>query len=211
MRRTAAAVTIALATTVPFAPCAAGADETPSKRAAIEAEDGTPVTFESSDVATEVFLAPGDVQAGTMPDPFVRMGVVPLTVKLAPGVYTVETASAKASMGHQRLFVEQGAPLRVEVRPGDASVKTIGTTLIGLGVVATILGVVAIVSISPNDQNYNRFGIGLPLVIGGAAGAGLGWVLIGAGSTSIVAPHLPPAVAPRGTSSVRGLSLVVRF
>jgi hypothetical protein len=210
MRRTAVAVALALATTLSVAPCAADADVA-WRRAAIETDDGTPVTFVSNDVATEIFLARGDVPSGTTPDPFVRMGVVPLTAKLSPGIYTVETASPKASTGHQRLFVEQGAPLRVEVHAGDATLKTIGTTLIGLGVVAAILGVVAIVSISPNDQSYNRFGIGLPLVIGGAAGAGLGWVLIGAGSTSVSAPHLPPAVAPPRTSGAPGVSLVVRF
>jgi hypothetical protein len=70
---------------------------------------------------------------------------------------------------------------------------------------------VALVSISPNDQNYNRFGIGLPLVFGGLAGAGLGWALISAGSTSIVAPHLPPAGLPQKNGAALGASLVVRF
>jgi hypothetical protein len=189
----------------------ASADDLASKRATIEAADGTQVEIVSKDVATEVFLARGDVPGGTLPDPFVRMGVVPVTVKLAPGIYTVETSSATSSMGHERIFVEQGSPLRVEVKSGDAMVKTIGTTLIGLGVVATVLGVVAIVSISPHDENYNRFAIGLPLVIGGVAGAGLGWALVSAGSTSIVAPHLPPGAMPRGAGAVHGVSLVLRF
>jgi hypothetical protein len=175
------------------------------------APEGTSVTFTSKDVATEIFLARGDVPAGARPDPFQRLGVVPVTVNLAPGVYTVETSSPTSSTGHERLFVEQGAPLHVEVRSGDATVKTMGTILIGLGVVAVALGVVAIVSISPNDQHYDRFGIGLPLMLGGAAGAGLGFAFTALGATNIQAPHVPPNRSHPGMGPGVGGALVLRF
>ena len=85
-----------------------------------------PVTFVSKDPAMEIYIAHGDVPARTFPDPFEKVGVVPVTVKLSPGQYTIETASAKSSTGHERLQVESNAPLTVDVHGGDAMVKAFG-------------------------------------------------------------------------------------
>jgi hypothetical protein len=159
------------------------------------------VQFVSADPAIEIFLARGDVPARAVPDPFERVGHVPLTMRLAPGLYTVETTSPRSSAGHTRLFVEEGTPLTVEVRAGDATVKALGSALVGLGIVAVVLGVVAIATISPNDQNYNRFGIGLPLLLGGAGGACAGWAMTALGSTNVDATHLPPTAAVRSHAS----------
>jgi hypothetical protein len=160
----------------------------------------------------EIYIAHGDVPARTFPDPFEKVGVVPVTVKLAPGQYTIETASAKSSTGHERLTVEANAPLTVDVHGGDAMVKAFGSVFIALGVVATLLGVVAIVSISPNDAHYNRWAIGLPLVLGGVGVAGLGVGMTAAGSTDIVAPHLPPGGAVKAHPMTSwGPTLTVRF
>jgi hypothetical protein len=158
----------------------------------------------------EIFLARGDVPARTVPDPFERVGHVPLTVQLAPGVYTVESESPRSSTGHGRFFVEEGAPLTVQVRPGDATVKVLGSALIGLGVVAAALGVVALVAISPHDENYDRFGIGLPLLLGGVGGACAGWAMTALGSTDVYAPHLPPGMPARSHAGF-GASFVWRF
>jgi hypothetical protein len=160
----------------------------------------------------EVFLAHGDVPAHTYPDPFERVGLAPVTVKLAPGTYTIETASETTSTGHERFQVEAGAPMTVDVRGGSASAKMVGSILIAMGVVATLLGVVALVTISPDDQNYNRWGIGLPLVIGGVAGAGLGLGMTAIGSTDIRAPHPPPGGAARSVPATAWVpSFTVRF
>jgi hypothetical protein len=142
---------------------------------------GVQVTISSNDPGTELYLGRGDLPSG----PFERIGVVPRALRLAPGTYTLETAAPNASTGHQRFAVEAGAPVTIEVRSGNATVRGFGSVFIGLGIVATILGVLAIVSISPNDQNYNRFGIGLPLILGGAAGAGLGVGMTALGSTEV--------------------------
>jgi hypothetical protein len=192
------------------APSARGDDAAP----AIASADGVPVQFVSKDPAMSIFLAKGDVPTRAFPDPFERVGHVPLTVRLSPGVYTVETSSPTTSTGHERIFVEAGAPVTVEVRGGDSSVKAIGTVLIALGAVAATLGVVAIVSISPHDENYNRFGIGLPLLLGGAGGAAVGVGMVALGSTNVVAPHLPPGGLPGGPRSrpaAVGVSWSVRF
>jgi len=151
----------------------------------LEAADGVAVTFTSKDVSTVIYLAHGDVPVGATPDPFERAGVVPLTVKLPPGTYTVESTSPTATSGHQRFAVEQGRPLSIEVHAGNAGLKTIGGVFLGLGVVSMLLGVVAIVSFSGNDSNYNRFGIGLPLLLGGGGVAGVGLVMAATGGTDL--------------------------
>jgi len=157
----------------------------PPARPAIEFANGVDVTFTSKDVSTGIYLAHGDVPVGTTPDPFERVGLAPLTLKLAPGTYTLESGSPTASTGHQRFVVEQGKPLAIEVRPGSAGLKTIGGVFIGLGVVSMILGVIAIVSFSPGDSTYNRFGIGLPLLLGGAGVGGVGLTMAAVGASDV--------------------------
>jgi hypothetical protein len=186
---------------LPLLVLAANAARIPTARAqerpVVETPDGVAVSFTSDDPVMRIYIARGDVPARAPPSAYARAGVVPLTLRLAPGTYTVEAESPKASTGHQRLLVEPAAPMRVEVRSGSNTVKTMGTVLIAMGVVAAALGVVAIVSISPDDSHYNRFGIGLPLLLGGVGGAGLGFGLSALGSTELRVPRLPPGGAPR--------------
>jgi hypothetical protein len=170
----------------------ARADEPEAKPPAIASPDGVPVTFMSKASSTVVYLAHGDVPARSEPDPFEKIGLTPVTLKLAPGTYTVETEGPTQSNGHERLVVEHDAPLTVNINPGDSNLKTVGTLLIALGVVSAVLGVVAIVSITKDDSHYDRWGIGLPLSIGGVVGAGVGFGMQAMGSTDVQAPHLPP-------------------
>jgi hypothetical protein len=193
-----AAVAIAVSAYAARAPIASA--QTPPSPATIESPDGVPVTFACDDPAMRIYLAHGEVAAHADPDPFVRVGQAPLTLRLAPGTYTIEAESPTSSTGHDRFLVEPNAPMRIEVRPGNASVKTVGAVFIGLGVIATVLGVVALVSISASDSHYNRWGIGLPLVIGGPAVGVLGWGMTALGSTDIQVPRLPPGGAPSRTA-----------
>ena len=185
------------------------AEEARPGRPAIEFADGVPVTFTSKDPSTEIYLAHGDVPVGTTPDPFERVGLAPITLKLAAGTYTLETGSPTASTGHQRFVVEQGRPLSVDVRAGNAGLKTVGGVFIGLGIVSMILGVVAIVSFSPGDANYNRFGVVLPLLFAGGAVAGIGVTMAAVGATDVRVRLQDRPSPPRTTSFVP--SLVWRF
>ncbi len=171
-----------------------------TKRPVIEDPSGTPVTFDSKDVAMHVYIARGEVEANVIPDPFEKLPKLPFTVRLAPGVYTVEAESPNASTGHDRIYVEHDAPLKVDVHAGNASVKAFGTVFIAAGIVSAILGVVAIVSIAPNDASYNRWAVGLPLMLGGIGVGGLGLGMTFAGSTDIKAPHLPPGGPAKGVA-----------
>ncbi len=193
-------------TEAPIAPAPAPVGPaTPTPKIAYD--KGVEVRITSKDPSTEVFLAHGDVPIDTFPDPYERVGLAPLTIKLAAGTYSLETASPTQSTAHDRFMVEQGHPLDIEVRPGDANVKSIGAVLAGLGVVSIVLGVVAIVSFSPNDSSYNRFGVGLPLIIGGAAGCGIGIGMTVLGATTVrVDPHAQPRYAS-GVTPVPTLTL----
>jgi hypothetical protein len=146
------------------------------------------VRITSTNVDTTIYLAKGDVPRDPVDDPFERLGTAPLTIKLAPGVYTIQSSNPTSSMGHARFHVEQNHPIDIEVRNGDASVRSIGAVMQGLGIAAILTSVAVIVAISPHDQNFNRWGIGLPLLFGGAGLAGLGLGFYVAGSTSMKMP-----------------------
>ena len=156
---------------------------------------GTPVTIGASNNDTWIFLAKGDVPENTLPDPFERVGVAPLEIRLAPGVYTLESGSPTSSTGRARFRVEQGHPFHIDVSNGDAMVKTFGAISIGTGIIAVLLGIVTIVSVSSNDSHFNRYALGLPLLIGGGAASALGVGLSFAGATSVKMPASNQAIS----------------
>ena len=156
---------------------------------------GTPVTIGASKNDTWIFLAKGDVPENTLPDPFERVGVAPLEIRLAPGVYTIESGSPTSSTGRARFRVEQGRPFHIDVSNGDSTVKTFGAVTIGTGIVAVLLGIVTIVSVSSNDSHFNRYAIGLPLLIGGGVASAVGVGLSFAGATSVKMPASNQAIS----------------
>jgi hypothetical protein len=164
--------------------------------------NGTEVTFKSTRLDTEILLAHGDVEKGTYPDPFEKIGVATVTVKLAPGAYTIETISPSTSLGYERIRVGTTS-MTIEVRPGDELVKTLGGVFAGLGVTSILAGVIVAVAVSPHDQSFNRWAIAGPMFIGGGVAllAGFGLTLLG--STTFVLP----------SASAQGLGAqwVVRF
>lgn len=172
-----AAIAIVMASAIVLAPAAARAD--------------TPVVVTTEGNVTNVYVAPGDdvvAAPDTGIDPFKKMGVAstgqPLRLSLAPGPYTIETEGGTASSGHAT--VQVGAePTRVEVRQGDATLKTFGGILMGLGVASAIGGIIALISLPSSTDHVNKYAIGGALVGGGVAGFGLGLGLSLAGRTHI--------------------------
>ena len=172
-----------------FAVSARAADSpAPAPAPKISDAAGTPVTITSSNKDTWIFLAKGDVPENAQPDPFERVGEAPLEIRLAPGVYTLESGNPTSTTGHARFRVEQGRPFHIDVRNGDATVRTFGAVFIGTGIIAVLLGVVTIVSVSSNDSHFNRYAIGLPLLIGGGVAGGVGIGFSVAGATSLKMP-----------------------
>jgi hypothetical protein len=209
-----APTTAAPAPAAPSAPSAPPAPSPPAapKRPLIEDPSGTPVTFTSADVTMRVYVAHGDIRGTVVPDPYEKLPPLPYTVKLAPGTYTVEAESPNASTGHERVVIEHDSPITVDVHSGNASVKAFGGVFIAIGIVSVILGVVSIISISPNDSSFNRWGVGIPFTLGGLGLGGLGIGMTFAGSTEIVAPHHAPghAITSPATGST-GLALSWKF
>ncbi len=160
----------------------------PPKPPKIADPTGTPVRITSTNVDTDIFLVRGDAPEHPLGDPFERIGTAPLMIRLAPGVYTIQSSNPTSSLGHARFHVEQGHAIDIVIRNGDAGLRTVGGVFIGLGVTAVLLGVLAMVAISPHDDNYNRFGIGIPLFLGGLGVGGVGLGMTFAGSTSIKIP-----------------------
>ena len=173
-----------------FAPAALAAPR-------IADESGTPVKIVSSHVDTQVFIARGPVPSRPEEDPFEPIGVAPIDIKLAPGMYTMETVGPTQSVGHQTVLIDRW-PTTIEVRTGDASVKTIGTILIATGVIAIVAGIVTVVTFGQgNDKNFNKFAVAIPLLVGGAAVTGIGIGMSFLGATNI-APAKQPTALPQG-------------
>jgi hypothetical protein len=148
--------------------------------AKIEADNGTPVTFTSTRPDTEIFVAAGDVPDRAYPDPFENVGVAPLTLKLAPGLYTIETVGPTQSTVHETIMVDRWSR-SYEVRPGDATVKTVGIVAIATGVVSILAGIIVAVSFGQGDGSFNKFAIAIPLLVagGGVTLGGVGLSILG--------------------------------
>lgn len=154
----------------------------------IEDPTGTPVHVTASTINTTVYIAKGDVPADPFIDTYERVGIAPLTIKLAPGDYSIESSTPTASMGYTRFRVEANHPIDIEVRNGDAMVRAFGDVLVALGVSSILLGVLTATALAPHDSSYDRWAITLPLLGAGAGSTVVGIGMIAAGSTTFKMP-----------------------
>lgn len=166
--------------------------------------DGTPVTIVSSHTDTEVFIARGPVNSRNAPEAFEPLGVAPVDVKLAPGTYTLESTGPTQSLGHQIITVDHW-PVKIEIRTGDATVKTLGTILIALGVVSILAGIVVVVSFGQGDKAFDKYPLAIPLLAGGAGAAGIGVGMSFLGATNIGPVLAPKPAAPTGAQAILSL------
>jgi hypothetical protein len=162
-------------------------------------ENGTPVHFESSHVGTTIYLAKGPVPRRAEPDPFEIVGVAPLDIKLAPGIYTIETEGPTQSTGHETIMIDRW-PMTVQVKTGDAAVRSIGTVLLAAGTLAIITGIVIVASFGSGEGNFNKYTFSIPFLAGGAAFAGVGVGMLFLGATN-VSGQTPPAPRPAGVQA----------
>jgi hypothetical protein len=162
--------------------------ETAAAAPKIEDPSGTPIRITASTINTTIYISKGDVPSDPLIDTYERIGIAPLTVKLAPGLYSLESSTPTASMGYTRFRVEQNEPIDIDVRNGDAMVRTFGDLLVALGVSSIILGVLTATALAPHDSSYNRWGISIPLLGAGAGGGIVGIGMIAAGSTTFKMP-----------------------
>jgi len=175
----------------------------------IASVDGTPVTIEATNPDQVIYLAKGEVDSTAAPDAFENVGVAPVHLKLAQGTYTVESSGSTSSSGHAVLRVGD-VPVRVEVRTGDASVRTVGAVLIALGVTAIATGIIVVVSYTQKEGSYNKAAIAVPLFAGGGLALLGGFGMTLAGATRIVVPETAPGPALPPTQAA-GPSIRWRF
>jgi hypothetical protein len=121
-----------------------------------------------------VYLAPGVVEDTTprYPDPFFKIGRTPITVKVAPGTYTVNVESPETTVA--TTIVRVGTqPVHVRIRAGSESMRGLGTLLLAGGATAALAGLVLELSYSQAPNGISKSKIAIPLfAIGGAGVAG---------------------------------------
>ncbi len=167
----------------------------------IEDPQGTKLTITSDHTDTEIYVAKGPVPRHPEIDTFERVGIAPLELKLTPGIYTFETLGPTQSSGHELVTVDRW-PMNVQVKTGDATVKTLGTILIAIGVVSIIGGIVVVATFGQGDKQFDKYSLAIPMLAGGAAAAGIGVGMSFLGSTSITPSTAPsPAAAPKGAQA----------
>jgi hypothetical protein len=169
----------------------------------LQPDTGTPVEFDSTKPLISVYLAPGIVDDTTprYPDPFFKIGRTPITVKIAPGTYTVNVESPDTTVGNT--VVRVGAqPVHVRIRAGSDDMCGLGTLLFAGGAAAVLAAVVLELSYSPAPNGISKSKIAVPLFAVGGAGVAGGLTFYLLSGTSFEQDGLAP--------DRRGMSFGVR-
>jgi hypothetical protein len=140
----------------------------------LQPDTGTPVEFDATKPLLSVYIAPGIIDDTTprYPDPFVKIGRTPVTVKVLPGVYTVNVESPEIPVGST--IVRVGTqPVHVRVKAGSDGIRGLGTLLLALGATSALVGLVVELSYSQAPSGISKSKIAIPLfAVGGAGVAG---------------------------------------
>jgi len=158
----------------------------------VQQETGVAVEFES-DRPASVFVALGSLEdAGDVfPDPFVKLGRTPFSVKLVPGVYTASVESPDIAIGSQ-VFRVGSEPLHVRVRTGSAGARGLGTLLMAIGAAGALAGLVIELSHAESVNGVEKHKITLPLFVAGGAGFVGGLTIYLTSGTTIEQDGLKP-------------------
>jgi len=153
----------------------------PALPAFFQPETGTPVEFDSTKPLISVYVAQGIINDTTprYPDPFVKIGRTPVTVKLAQGTYTVNVESPDIPVGST--LVRVGAqPVHVRIKAGSDGMRGLGTLLLALGATSALAGLVVELSYSQSPNGIAKSKIAVPLfaIGGGGVAAGLTFYLL---------------------------------
>lgn len=128
---------------------------------------GQPVEVQCDEPDGILFVAQGIVdERVAFPDPFKKVGRLPVPMELPPGVYTVivegdrfPTASTFFEVRHQ--------PVAVRVDAGSQDLRDLGSLLAALGGVAVLAGGVLEVSGTGEGDDTKKRKLTIPLFIGG--------------------------------------------
>ena len=152
----------------------------------VQPETGVAVEFESNVPHVSVFVAPGAVSDSekTFPDPFVKLGRTPFSVKLAPGTYTMSVESPDISTA-STVFEVGSQPVHVRVKGGGAEARSLGTLLIALGAAGALAAIAIEASYSEKPDGFSKSKIAIPLFIVGGVGLAAGLTVYFTSGTTI--------------------------
>jgi hypothetical protein len=119
------------------------------------------------------------------PDPFVKVGRLPVSIELPPGTYTVLVEGESIPTATRVVRVDR-TPVRIQVKGGSQGMRDAGSLLTALGGLALAAGIVVEVSGTRNQDSSTKQKIALPLIVGGAVGfaGGLTMFLVARSSIS---------------------------
>jgi hypothetical protein len=153
------------------APARAQTAPPPAPPPFVQPETGVPVEFAADNPSVSVYVAQGVVEdtPGHYPDPFVKLGRTPFSVKLAPGVYTMSVESPDIAT-KSTVFEVGSQPVHVRVRSGKGSTREMGTLLLAIGAASALAALAIEVSYTPQPNGISKSKIAIPLFIVGGVG-----------------------------------------
>jgi len=175
---------------------------------------GQPINVQCDEPDGYVYVAKGvaDDQP-QFPDPFTKIGRIPVQLELPPGVYTV-LVEGESFTSQSTVFEVRHQPVDVRVHAGSSELRALSTLLLALGGAALIAGGVIEVSGTGEGDSSKKHKITIPLFIGGGVGfaGGLGMYFASASSiehNGFVPPEQGQQASP--APRVYGLGLSGRF
>jgi hypothetical protein len=146
---------------------------------------GQPVEVQCSEPGAYVFVAQGALDARpSYPDPFVKVGAIPVQLELPPGVFTLLVEGERIT-SQSVVFEVRQQPLRVRVNPGSQGLRDLSTLMLALGGAAILGGAVLEASGTGGGDASTKRKITIPLFIGGGVGFASGLTMYFVSGTSI--------------------------
>ena len=173
---------------------------------------GQPINVQCDEPDGYVYVAKGvaDDQPA-FPDPFTKIGRIPVQLELPPGVYTVLVEGERFT-SQSAVFEVRHQPVDVRVHSGSSELRALSTLMLALGGAALIAGGVLEVSGTGGGDSDKKHKITIPLFIAGGVGFTGGLAMYFVSASSIEHNGFVPApdgqqAAPR----VHGLGFTGRF
>ncbi len=170
---------------------------------------GLAVQIESTKPWVYAYVAKGVVDdRPAFPDPFVKVGRLPVTIQLPPGTYTV-IAEGDSVPTATRVFRVDQLPVHVQVHGGTQGLRDAGSLLTAVGVVALLAGAAFEVSGASDQGTSKKQQVAIPLLIAGGVGFAGGLTMFLLSGTSITddGPTSEAREADHARATYRGVSL----
>jgi hypothetical protein len=134
--------------------------------------------------------APGDSD-------FVKVGKTPVAFQLPAGSYRIEVEGVEIS-NESLLFEMRQEPRRLKVRTGSEGLGTVGTLLMGVGVLGIVGATAILLSGSKAPSKLDKTSVLIPMYAAGAVCFGGGLAMSMAGGTKVEDEKPVPATPLRG-------------